>query len=56
MIDHTIVHFEIPANDAEKLRRFYTELFGWRIEKTAGPMDIGTSRPCPWKRGGCPCA
>jgi predicted enzyme related to lactoylglutathione lyase len=33
-MDHTIVHFEIPANDLEKLKKFYTELFGWKIEKT----------------------
>jgi predicted enzyme related to lactoylglutathione lyase len=33
MIDHTIIHFEIPADDVEKLRKFYGELFGWKIEK-----------------------
>ncbi len=37
-MDHTIVHFEIPANDVEKLRKFYSDLFGWRIEKYPGPM------------------
>ncbi len=36
-MDHTIVHFEIPANDVEKLRKFYGELFGWKIEKYPGP-------------------
>jgi predicted enzyme related to lactoylglutathione lyase len=36
-VDHTIVHFEIPANDVEKLRKFYGDLFGWRIEKYPGP-------------------
>jgi len=39
MADHTIVHFEIPADDVEKLRRFYSNLFGWKIEKTPGPVD-----------------
>jgi len=38
-MDHTIVHFEIPAEDVEKLRKFYSQLFGWKIEKTEGPMD-----------------
>ena len=33
-MDHTIVHFEIPADDVEKLKKFYSGLFGWRIEKT----------------------
>jgi len=39
LVDHTIIHFEIPADDVEKLRRFYSELFGWRIERLPGPMD-----------------
>jgi len=34
----SIVHFEIPADDIERAQKFYTELFGWQIEK-AGPMD-----------------
>ncbi len=29
----TICHFEIPADDIERIRKFYTELFGWKIEK-----------------------
>ncbi len=32
-MDHTVIHFEIPANDPEKLRKFYSELFGWKIQK-----------------------
>ena len=39
MVDHTIVHFDIPADDVEKLRRFYGGLFGWKIEKMPGPME-----------------
>jgi predicted enzyme related to lactoylglutathione lyase len=30
----TIVHFEIPADDPERAKKFYTDLFGWKIEKT----------------------
>lgn len=37
-MDHTIIHFEIPAEDVERLRTFYTQLFGWKIEK-AGETD-----------------
>ncbi|MCJ7634972.1 hypothetical protein MUP77_21605 [Candidatus Bathyarchaeota archaeon] len=33
---HTIVHFDIPANDVVKLRRFYMDLFGWRIDAWLG--------------------
>lgn len=36
-LDHTIVHFEIPANDIEKLRKFYKDLFGWKFNKYPGP-------------------
>ena len=36
-MDHTVVHFDIPANDVAELRRFYSGLFGWKIEKWQGP-------------------
>jgi uncharacterized protein len=39
MVDHTIVHFEIPADDVEKLRKFYSLLFGWKIEPMPGPVE-----------------
>ncbi|HXZ91003.1 MAG TPA: VOC family protein [Candidatus Dormibacteraeota bacterium] len=32
-MDRTIVHFEIPANNPEKLSEFYKNLFGWKVEK-----------------------
>lgn len=38
-MDHTIVHFEIPAENVEKLRKFYSGVFGWKIEKSPGPME-----------------
>jgi len=38
----TIVHFEIPADDIDRAKKFYTELFGWKIEKLLG-MDTGNS-------------
>ena len=34
----TLVHFEVPADDVERSRKFYTDLFGWKIEKWPG-MD-----------------
>ncbi len=30
-MDHTIVHFEIPADDVEELGKFYSKLFDWKI-------------------------
>ncbi len=46
-MDHTVVHFEIPANDVEKLKAFYTELFGWKIKKYAGPIEYWTIETVP---------
>jgi hypothetical protein len=31
-----IVHFEIPADDVERAKKFYSELFGWKISKWEG--------------------
>ena len=28
LLDHTLVHFEIPANNLEKMKKFYRDLFG----------------------------
>ena len=36
----TIVHFEIPADDVERSRKFYSDLFGWKIEKWSGSPGI----------------
>jgi predicted enzyme related to lactoylglutathione lyase len=38
-MDHTIVHFEIPANDSERLKKFYSGVFGWKIEKGSEEMS-----------------
>jgi len=34
-----VVHFEIAANEPEKVAKFYKDVFGWKVEKWAGPMD-----------------
>ena len=33
------MHFEIPADNLEKLKKFYGDLFGWKIEKMPGGME-----------------
>jgi uncharacterized protein len=38
-MDHTIVHFEIPADQPERAARFYRELFGWDISRFTGPTE-----------------
>jgi len=32
-MDHTVVHFEIPAEEPERAATFYRSLFGWDIKK-----------------------
>ncbi|MBI2675208.1 MAG: VOC family protein [Candidatus Aenigmarchaeota archaeon] len=28
-----VVHFEVPAEDLERARKFYTGVFGWKIDR-----------------------
>ncbi|MHB1830008.1 MAG: VOC family protein [Candidatus Micrarchaeaceae archaeon] len=52
-----VVHFEIPARDPEKLRKFYTGVFGWKFKNSAAQnmqywnIDTGT-RHSPGVEGG----
>jgi predicted enzyme related to lactoylglutathione lyase len=46
-MDHTIIHFEIPAKNVETLKRFYAGLFGWKIEKYPGPMEYWMIQTVP---------
>lgn len=32
-------HFELASDDVEKTAGFYRAVFGWKIEKWAGPVD-----------------
>ena len=32
----TVVHFDIPSDNLERTKKFYTELFGWKMEKMPG--------------------
>ena len=34
-----LVHFEIPADDAERAKSFYGSLFGWSFESWDGPVE-----------------
>jgi len=53
-MDHTIVHFEIPASDVEKLKKFYSKLFGWKIEKSPGPIPYWIIEAVPTDEKGIP--
>ena len=35
----SLVHFELPADNAERAKEFYAELFGWRFREWSGPVE-----------------
>ncbi|MGI8633692.1 MAG: VOC family protein [Solirubrobacterales bacterium] len=37
-----IVHFEILGKDAAETKRFYTEMFDWKLQEIGGPSDYAT--------------
>jgi predicted enzyme related to lactoylglutathione lyase len=39
----TIVHIEVPANDAKKLQGFYSDLFGWKFEAMPAMPDYAAA-------------
>ncbi len=51
-MDHTIIHFEIPANNVEKLKKFYEELFGWTITLAPGPIEYWVIQTVPTDENG----
>ncbi len=34
-----VVHFEIPADNPDRVAEFYKKVFGWDIQKWEAPMD-----------------
>jgi predicted enzyme related to lactoylglutathione lyase len=34
-----VVHFEIPTDDPEQAAGFYSDVFGWRVDKWEGPIE-----------------
>ena len=51
-MDHTLMHFEIPANDVEKLKCFYEEVFGWKIVQASGPIEYWVIQTVPVDKDG----
>jgi predicted enzyme related to lactoylglutathione lyase len=39
-----MVHIEIPADDTEKGREFWSSLFGWKFEPYPGPSEYHMAR------------
>ena len=47
-MDHTVIHFEIPAKDLEDLKKFYSKLFKWKfIQMPTKGMDYWTIQTVP---------
>ncbi|MFZ5892057.1 MAG: VOC family protein [Myxococcota bacterium] len=50
-MQHPVVWFEVLGNDESKLNRFYSELFGWKIDAQNpmryGMVDTGTKKGIP---------
>jgi uncharacterized protein len=47
-LDHTIIHFEIPAKNVQALKSFYEEVLGWKIIKTpVGGMEYWIIQTVP---------
>jgi predicted enzyme related to lactoylglutathione lyase len=38
-----VVHFEVVGKDGDKLRRYYSELFGWEFGETMGPTNYAVT-------------
>ncbi|MCX6656525.1 MAG: VOC family protein [Candidatus Bathyarchaeota archaeon] len=54
-MDPTIIHFEIPAEDVDKLKSFYENLFRWKIVKTPGDfMEYWVIQTVPTNDQGMP--
>lgn len=54
-MDHTIVHFEIPADNVEKLSKFYSKLFDWKIiHSPVDGMDYWIIQTVPTDDKGMP--
>ena len=53
-MDHTVVHFEIPADQPERAMKFYRELFGWEFKHLGGPMDYSLVETVPTNVDGRP--
>ena len=48
---HTIAHFDIPAENIDKMKKFYSELFGWKIERVGGPIEYYLIETAPEGKG-----
>ncbi|GAC1656361.1 MAG: VOC family protein [Vulcanimicrobiaceae bacterium] len=43
-MSNRVIHFEIPADDFPRARKFYTEMFGWDIKQLHGPTEYWSAK------------
>lgn len=48
-----VVHFELPADDIERARTFYTDAFGWQLDDMP-EFDYISARTAPTDERGMP--
>lgn len=51
-MQNPVVWFEVVGKEGGELRRFYSELFGWKIASAEGDLDYGLVEPSNGGIGG----
>jgi predicted enzyme related to lactoylglutathione lyase len=46
-VGQPVVHFEVIGNDPDKLRSYYSELFGWEFGDPIGPTNYALVERSP---------
>ena len=44
---NSVVHFEIPADDLERAKKFYADVFGWQVSDFGGTYMVTTTQIDP---------
>ena len=47
-----ITHVELPSDDFDRAQRFYSELFGWKMQQTPEMPDYAMFQSGPGESGG----
>lgn len=47
-----VIHFEVPADDTARARRFYEQVLGWRFHQWDGPVEYWMATTGPGEQPG----
>jgi predicted enzyme related to lactoylglutathione lyase len=53
-IPNKVVHFDIPVNNMERAKKFYSDIFGWKIDPTGMQGDYHLATTVPTDEKGSP--